>query len=291
MPDDDSALLLTGTICFTATSPGLETITDAYQVSISVPPAFPRETPRVKEQGYRIDRAYHRLSDGSFCLGSPARLRLALATKPTLLGFINSCVIPYLYGYSFFERHGRPPFGELAHGDRGLIEDFMRIFGAASASACAGMLALTGMKKRVANKHRCPCGSGERLGRCHHLIVNRLRPQLGRGWCRAQAAWLIDEYVDTLEASEPAARLQLATLRPGRNRKEVQLVPTSVDRSTSDASESSQAGGGRETVPGKPDEDIPKSYSLRPLTSTEQASNCARGGKSFFEAFAHQFVT
>ena len=41
---------------------------------------------------------------------------------------------------------------------------------------------LTAMRKRHANKQACPCGSGRRLGRCHHRRINTLREQLGRRW-------------------------------------------------------------------------------------------------------------
>ena len=47
-------------------------------------------------------------------------------------------------------------------------------------------LCLTGMKKRVANKHPCPCGSGRRLGRCHCRRVNHLRRTIGRTWFQAE---------------------------------------------------------------------------------------------------------
>ena len=39
---------------------------------------------------------------------------------------------------------------------------------------------LAAMKRRLANKRPCPCGSGRRLGRCHNRRVNTLRNQVGR---------------------------------------------------------------------------------------------------------------
>ena len=223
VPDDDCELLLLGQINFIATAPGLEIITDSYSISIAVPASFPRDAPRVWDKGQRIDPKYHRLTDGSFCLGSPASLRLLLAQQPTLLAFIEQCVIPYLYGYSFFEKHRRPPFGELAHGDRGLIDDFKRLFGLATADACADMLSLIGMKKRVANKQPCPCNSGLRLGKCHHNLANRLRILLGRSWCRGQAQWINDEYYEPAShpnttVKPPPTAIRVETLRKDADR-------------------------------------------------------------------------
>src|SRR4051812_32987046 len=83
-PADDCALTLAGTLAFTATARDLETISDSYDISISVHDAFPRRLPRVRDLGARIPADYHRMDDGSFCLGSPARLRLLIAQTPTL---------------------------------------------------------------------------------------------------------------------------------------------------------------------------------------------------------------
>src|SRR5688500_2545248 len=78
----DAALCLAGTLAFSAAAPGLETITDSYEVAVTVPQGFPRRTPRARDLAGRIPKDYHHLDDGSFCLGSPARLRLALAEAP-----------------------------------------------------------------------------------------------------------------------------------------------------------------------------------------------------------------
>jgi len=175
----------------------------------------------VRDIGQRIPGNYHRLTDGSFCLGSPARLRLLLADAPTVTGFIDKCVIPYLYGYSYFEKHGHLPFGELAHGGRGLIDDYKHLLHMPSIEACASMLLLIGQKRRIANKQPCPCGSGIKLGRCHNRIANRLRFKLGRWWCRTEASWLIDEYIERSAAH--VRQMLLSQMRPPRrNLKEVE---------------------------------------------------------------------
>jgi hypothetical protein len=196
IPDDHSALLLRGRVTFVAAGVGLETLTDTYSISIRVPRRFPQAFPQVRDEGHRIDPKYHRLDDGSFCLGSPVRLRLQFARSPDLLTFFNELVIPFLYGYSYHEKYGRPAFGELDHGDQGLVDDFKSLFGLSSAVGCATMLGLIGMKKRVANKRPCPCGRGRRLGRCHWEQVQDFRRRLGRRWCRTQAQWISEEYVN-----------------------------------------------------------------------------------------------
>ena len=177
-------VVLAGTLEINAQMPGKATITDNYQVELRIPEDFPRRIPLVFETGGRIPRAYHHLQDGSLCLGSETRLRLLLAEGMSLVGFVERCVVPYLYRYSYLKTHGEAPFGDLEHGAGGIAEDLRLLFGVEAKSAVLPFVRLLGMKKRHANKRACPCGSGRQLGRCHNRLVNRLRNRLGRYWFR-----------------------------------------------------------------------------------------------------------
>jgi hypothetical protein len=79
------------------------------------------------------------------------------------------------------------PFGELGHGAKGLLAEFRQLLEAANNTQCIAFLRLLGMKKRIANKRPCPCGSNRRLGRCHARRLNRLRRDASRSWFRHQA--------------------------------------------------------------------------------------------------------
>jgi hypothetical protein len=189
-PIVNGVMRLTGTLAFSADAKGLERIDDAYEVEIIVPPSFPRELPLVKETAGRIPKDFHTNDDGRLCLGSPVRQHLELKKSPTLSGFMEHCVIPYLYGFSFREKHGQLPFGELEHGMKGIRQDFAEVFGVRHYQAAVRMVQLAGMKKSDANKRPCPCGGGRRLGKCHNHRVNVLRKQLGGTWFREQYRWL-----------------------------------------------------------------------------------------------------
>jgi hypothetical protein len=171
---------------FSADAPGRERISDRYEVELLVPKDFPKEPVVVREIGGRVPKDFHTNFDGALCLGTPLQLRLALLRVPTLPGFVGRCVIPYLYGFSYHERHGELPFGELAHGSRGLCQDFADLFGVKNEEVAVELERLGSLKKRVANKLPCPCGGNRRLGRCHHLVVNRIRDELGRKWLRTE---------------------------------------------------------------------------------------------------------
>lgn len=181
---------LRGTLRFSADARGKERIVDEYEIDCSIPALFPNELPTVRETGGRITAAYeHRFIDGTLCLGSPTSLRLRISDNAPLLTFIDRCVVPTLYGWSYFERHGALPFGELKHGADGIRQDLASLFGVETEEVAIDFVRLTSLRKRVANKRQCACRSGKRLGRCHHRGVNMLRKRLRRHWFRHILQW------------------------------------------------------------------------------------------------------
>jgi len=116
---------------------------------------------------------------------------LMLAEGLSLVGFVERCVIPYLYRYSYLKMYGEAPFEDLEHGPSGIAEDLRLLLGLKRESEVLPFVRLLAMRKRHANKERCPCGSGSRFGRCHHRLANRLRGRLGRYWFRVVEQQLI----------------------------------------------------------------------------------------------------
>lgn len=186
VPTGMDGLLIRGTLQFTAAERKSETITDQYDIELFVSPGFPRVLPVVYELAGRIPADFHKLEDESLCLGAPTEVRMRMKRNPTLPAFVNGLVIPYLYGYSYCEKHGVMPFGELEHGDEGIRQYLAGLFQTSNKRYAVEFLRLASMKKRDANKLPCPCGSGRRLGRCHNRVVNQLRDQFGRKWFDAE---------------------------------------------------------------------------------------------------------
>ena len=199
VPSRNGHLTLRGALEFRATGPQGEEIADSYDVELRIPSGFPTALPSAWETGGRVPSDYHTLDDGQLCLGAPTAIRLKLKSNPTLLGFINGLVIPYLYGHAYFLTHGKMPFGELDHGVEGLRHQLATMFGAHSGEHPEEFLRFTGMKKRDANKRPCPCGSGRRLGRCHNRSVNGQRRRMGRLWFRAEYV-RVTKHFDSLES-------------------------------------------------------------------------------------------
>ncbi|ODT02996.1 MAG: hypothetical protein ABS52_11185 [Gemmatimonadetes bacterium SCN 70-22] len=161
-------------------------IDEHYAVKIEVPRGFPRALPRVFETKGRVPPTFHRNPDTTLCLGSPIALRFAIEEEPTIGGFIDRVVVPYLYSHAYFVRFDRMPFGELAHGAAGLEDDVRRLFRLPPGTNAEEFLRLASLKRRHANKRRCPCRSGVRVGRCHAAAVHEARRRLGRLVCRAE---------------------------------------------------------------------------------------------------------
>lgn len=190
--------VVSGSIHFEASSSGKPTITDEYRIRIEVPLKSPQSFPNVFEVGKRIPphEDNHVNGTGNLCLGSPLRLLQILGPKPTLVSFVDKCVVPFLYAASWRER-GLPgfPFDELAHGEQGLVHDYERLFSVAGAEKVATTLQLLGIPKRVANKQPCCCGCGRRLARCSmHVRLAPFRNLAPRSFYAGQAkivlAWI-----------------------------------------------------------------------------------------------------
>jgi len=183
-PSANDRLILKGDVSFRLQGPSHEPIGDSYIVELQIPQRFPEELPSARELGDRIPAWFHKFEGVWLCLGAPTALRLRLSQSRTLTTYVDDFVVPYLFGYSYFARHGEMPFGELAHGSPGILDYLAELFGSEQRQDAHEFLRLASLKKREANKCACPCRSGLRLGRCHHRRVSSLREELGRKWFR-----------------------------------------------------------------------------------------------------------
>lgn len=191
MPSRDTTTVVKGKFSFSAQPVNGVLINDSFYLEIVIPRAFPQEIPKVIELEGKIPRdgKYHVNHDNTLCLGSPLRLLQKIYEKPNLVGFSERCLVPYLYAVSHKLRTGGSfVFNELAHGEQGIIEDYLDLFGLKKHEQVIQTLALLGMKKRIANKSPCPCGCGLRLGKCKlHLTLNRYRNLASRSWFKVHA--------------------------------------------------------------------------------------------------------
>lgn len=188
VPSRQAGLELHGTLAFRATAANRPEITDRYELTILVPTAYPSALPKVIETGGRIPRdGHHHINpDDTLCLGSPLRLLLKVSRQPTLNGFAETCVVPYLYAISHKLKFGGPfVFDELDHGAPGALRDYIELFGVERPEQAQAAWLLLATKERRANKMPCPCGCGRRLGRCpFNNRLRRFRGLASRSWFR-----------------------------------------------------------------------------------------------------------
>ena len=119
-------------------------------------------------------------------MGSSLRLLQLLNKNPTLEGFVEYCLIPYVYGVSLKIQDGeRLVFGELAHGEKGIIDEYEKIFAIKGKESIKQVLKMLSMKKRIANKQLCPCGCKNQLRKCSkklNIKINQFRYFSARSW-------------------------------------------------------------------------------------------------------------
>ncbi|KFN13605.1 hypothetical protein [Bacillus pseudomycoides] len=160
------------------------TINIAYSLLIHVPFDYPEKLPIIFESKGAIPNkpSNHINPDGSFCLGSPLRLKILLKRNSDFKYFFENCVLPYLYAVTInMQQDGGFPFGELEHGTAGLILDLRDFFNLKDSLQVYQMLKILSSKKRLANRMVCPCGCKQRVTRCNYFQhILRMRKVLTR---------------------------------------------------------------------------------------------------------------
>jgi len=183
--------VLRGRFAFTAAHRDAGEVKDEFDLEIEIPPSFPREVPLVTETGGRIPKeadSHVNPADGTLCLGSPLRLLRLLAEQPSMIGFADKCLVPYLFAQSQrLSGGGSFAFGELAHGLPGMLDDYVAMFGVKDVRQAVETLRMLGMKKRLANKQLCPCGCRKKLGQCRfNAMIREFRVIASRSWFRIE---------------------------------------------------------------------------------------------------------
>ena len=181
-------VVLSGEYHLKAQLAGSRIIDKTYRLKLVCPNGYPRKLPRVLDEERYFPRRleFHTYSDGSFCLGSELKIKHILRADHTIKAFFDKAVDPFLYSVSHRLEYGDYPFGELAHGEQGLVDDYAEMFGLEGKAAVLLAFKVLGKRKREANKLPCPCGCGLRFGRCdYRLILNGFRNIEQRHWFRA----------------------------------------------------------------------------------------------------------
>ena len=160
---DSGGWLLWGPLLFRAEFNNT-TIEDLYYVEISIAANYPVKIPKAREVGGRIPHSFHTNLNGHLCLGAPLKNNRSFALKKTILGFIENCLVPFLYSYSYLGEYGHIGIiqcyeDEFQTNDIHLIIDFLSI------------LAQYDFPGYI----DCPCLSGKKLWKCHGKKILELK--------------------------------------------------------------------------------------------------------------------
>ena len=188
---------VSGALSFEATHDRLGTITDTFEIKLLVPEGYPDRLPRVRETRAKITGDYdHVYADGRLCLAVPVEERRIFGQQPSLLGFVNGLVVPYLYGYCHWERHGEHPFGEQKHGAKGIVQYYVERLHLKDDMAALAIVAFL-FEHGYRGHHACPCRSGQIVRRCHGSALRELHENHTPETLRIDFAAVLEHCIET----------------------------------------------------------------------------------------------
>ncbi|WP_345986623.1 SEC-C domain-containing protein [Sulfurimonas sp. HSL-1656] len=192
---DTFAKTITGDIDFTRSYEGYE-ISDSYTIQIILEASGNSMLPKVHELSNKIAEMAKRYkmelidlhinTDRSFCTVIQDREHELFEDKFTIQEFMKKALEPFLFAMSYFDKEGRLPWGEYAHGYLGHLELFAE--GGIDLERLLELLE----KKELAQalltnrQSRCLCGSGKKLRKCHPFVfrgINKLKVKFKIGEC------------------------------------------------------------------------------------------------------------
>ena len=169
-----------GLLEFIASYKGVDT-QDSFHIKLLITKDYHKTPPVAKEIGGRIPKDFHTNPDGSLCLAMPTESRLRFSQNPTLIGFVEDLLIPYLFSFSYWQKNGVMPYGAFSHGPKGIMEYYLEFFKIGSESIVLNFLKIL-VEGHYRGKHKCPCGSGLNIRQCHEkalLKLNSFQNQVG----------------------------------------------------------------------------------------------------------------
>lgn len=162
---------------------------DTFHVRIVAPPDYPNSMPSLLESGGRTaaiatkygikdHRDLHRNPGiGTACLCVKLEEHRRFPKGATLPHFIEELVVPYLFGLSHFDEHGKWPWPDYSHGALGVAEYYADAADELSNDSIVATLDLlrqdVGWRefrkqiRKPSAMRMCICGSRRAISRCH----------------------------------------------------------------------------------------------------------------------------
>ena len=175
---------ISGDISFKRDYEGYE-LSDTYSIKIFLENNTTSILPKVistSEKIIDISKQYnielddlHINNDGSFCLVIEDREEELFEDGFTIQEFFQNSLEPFLFQLSYYEKEGKFPWGEYAHGRLGYIERYAENGISLDKLLCffdkKEIISLV-LKNRQSN---CLCGSCKKMRKCHPLIYRGIQ--------------------------------------------------------------------------------------------------------------------
>lgn len=165
---------------------------DEFQVRVVAPPDYPDSMPSLLETGGRTaaiatkygigdHRDLHRNpGTGTACVCVKQEERRRFPKGANLPHFIEELVVPYLFGLSHFDEHGKWPWPDYSHGALGIVEYYADAADDPSKESIGGTLDLLKQDigwrewsrqiRKPSAMRMCVCGSRKPISRCHKRV-------------------------------------------------------------------------------------------------------------------------
>jgi len=174
-------------------------IEDTYSVKLLISKKFPNKIPKVFEVGGRIepdpDNHINVYDSNSLCLEIPPLLNSLFNKDPSLTGFLNNLVIPFLFNYSYKEKNVDYPKAQWCHGGAGVLDFYMEYFGINKRSQAKEFFRIGFHQNKRKDGSRsccsgltfkghsiCYCGSGKKIRDCHRNVLKKYHELLSNGY-------------------------------------------------------------------------------------------------------------
>ena len=147
-----------------------------FPIRIILPDDYPMGFPRLFPENGCIplvaDR--HMKMSGDACLGITGDIRKHWGPGSTLVDFIQRFFPPFFASQVYYDETGEWPFPARPHSAMGIVEWYEEELGVTGVQLVLKYLDL--LRASSMNGHQsCPCGSGQRIRRCHGPVIERLR--------------------------------------------------------------------------------------------------------------------
>ena len=156
---------------------------DTYKIKMGIPDQYPWSEPKVWETGRRIPEIADRHNSNGACVCVWEQW-LADTSDRSIAAYLDGPLNRFFLSQTLFELTGKWPFGQEPHSQEGIVTAYARTLGIPADRSVIRRYLRILARDDLKGRWPCPCGSGERIGRCHREqmaeLDARIDPKLAR---------------------------------------------------------------------------------------------------------------